>query len=578
MSTISRTADRPPRLQLLRASGRLGLAVMVVLHAAAFIVLWLTEHELFHGALSVLAWGLLNCAWLMVLRRPGLSAALSLIMVCSLILLSQFKTGITWVAISFLDFLIVDPDTVAFLFGVFPQLRLRLLLAAIVVIPLLIAIWRFDPFRVRRRISALAGAACLVALSGLSLAVPEEPWEPFQGVNHISNFVRSGVTDAAELFTHGWLEADAAAPGRSTVAVAHAGHSALADADPCHPPAKRPHIVMVLDESSFDVTAAPGIKVPPDYGKHFRSFDGKQRSLLVEATGGPTWYAEYSVLTGLTARSFGRFKFHVTRIAAGRVERGLPRALQRCGYKTFTLYPDAGDFLSARRFQETVGIDRFVDARQMGAGDIEPDRFYFDQVRRTIERERAGGPLFIFSYVTANHFPWTTRFRPELTPEWKDFGNPEGVDEYIRRQTMSAHDYADFLARLRRDFPDESFLVIRFGDHQPWISTQILEPGLDEAAIARKIMAFDPRYFTTYYAIDAVNFTPVDVSSALDTLDAAYLPLLIQEAAGLPLDASFAEQKKIMRRCNGLFYPCAGGAEVRRLNRMLIDAGLIKGL
>ncbi len=91
-------------------------------------------------------------------------------------------------------------------------------------------------------------------------------------------------------------------------------------------------------------------------------------------------------------------------------------------------------------------------------------------------------------------------------------------------------------------------------------------------------MAFDPRYFTTYYAIDAINFTPVDVSSALDTLDAAYLPLLIQEAAGLPLDDSFAEQKKIMQRCNGLFYPCAGGAEVRRLNRMLIDAGSIKGL
>jgi hypothetical protein len=376
------------------------------------------------------------------------------------------------------------------------------------------------------------------------------------------------VTDASELFTHGWLEADAAGPR----------HSGLAIPDECHPPARRPHIVMVLDESSFDVTAAPGIKVPPDYGKHFRSFDGKQRSLVVEATGGPTWYAEYSVLTGLTARSFGRFKFHVTRIAAGRVERGLPRALQRCGYKTFTLYPDAGDFLSARRFQQTVGIDRFIDARQMGAADIEPDRFYFDQVRRTIERERVGGPLFIFSYVTANHFPWTTRFRPDLTPEWKDLGNPEGVDEYIRRQTMSAHDYADFLARLRRDFPDDSFLVVRFGDHQPWISTQILEPGLDEAAIARRIMAFDPRYFTTYYAIDAVNFTPVDVSSALEMLDAAYLPLLIQEAAGLPLDASFAEQKKIMQRCNGLFYPCAGGAEVRRLNRMLIDAGLIKGL
>jgi len=52
----------------------------------------------------------------------------------------------------------------------------------------------------------------------------------------------------------------------------------------------------------------------------------------------------------------------------------------------------------------------------------------------------------------------------------------------------------------------------------------------------------------------------------------------VQEAAGLPLDPTFAEQKKIMARCNGTFFTCADGAEVRRFNRLLIDAGLIKGM
>lgn len=91
-------------------------------------------------------------------------------------------------------------------------------------------------------------------------------------------------------------------------------------------------------------------------------------------------------------------------------------------------------------------------------------------------------------------------------------------------------------------------------------------------------MAYDPRYFTTYYAIDAVNFRPVDPSSALDTLEGPYLPLVVQEAAGLPLDPSFAEQKRILLRCNGLFYGCGDGAETLRFNRMLIDAGLISNL
>jgi hypothetical protein len=85
-------------------------------------------------------------------------------------------------------------------------------------------------------------------------------------------------------------------------------------------------------------------------------------------------------------------------------------------------------------------------------------------------------------------------------------------------------------------------------------------------------------YFTTYYAIDAINFTPPDLSSALDTLEGPYLPLVVQEAAGLPLDPSFTEQKKILQRCKGLFYACERGGEARRFNRMLIDAGLIKDL
>jgi hypothetical protein len=46
----------------------------------------------------------------------------------------------------------------------------------------------------------------------------------------------------------------------------------------------------------------------------------------------------------------------------------------------------------------------------------------------------------------------------------------------------------------------------------------------------------------------------------------------------VPLDSSFAEQKKIMLRCKGVFYDCRGGAEARRFNRMLMDAGLIKNL
>jgi phosphoglycerol transferase MdoB-like AlkP superfamily enzyme len=558
----------------LAAAERLGwtrtlcIGAIAAMHAAALgIMLW-TEHGWFAPVVFVLSWACVNFLFLLLLPRPAIAAALSLLFVGILITLSHFKFTVLWMVINFFDVLIVDSDTISFLLSIFPDLKTILLIAAVLAVPALIILWRIDMFRVPRLVSLGGVAACSTAITVLSLAVPEEPSDQFQGVNHVSTFFRSGVTTAYELSTKGWIDYDTTTTDqlRSTVNAV------------CQPNGKPPNIIMVLDEASYDITASPGVKVPPGYRKHFQSFDGKTRSLIVEGSGGPTWYTEYNVLTGLSARSYGRLSYYVTRIAAGRVERGLPQALRRCGYKTVTLYPAYGAFLNARNFQKTTGVERFIDAKEMKAGDVEPDRFFYNQAIKTIENERGEQPLFIFVYTVFNHFPWWNKPRPDLTPGWKDLGNHPEVDEYIRRQTLSAKDYADFKERLRTDFPKDSFLLVRFGDHQPGLSSTALEPNVSEAVMAQRMLHHDPRYFTTYYAVDGVNYRPRDTSSALDRLEAVYLPLLLQEAAGLPLDPTFTEQKKIMIRCNGAFFSCADGAEARRFNRLLIDAGLIKGL
>lgn len=284
------------------------------------------------------------------------------------------------------------------------------------------------------------------------------------------------------------------------------------------------------------------------------------------------------MLDAVPVRSYGRFADFVTRIAAGRVERGLPQALRRCGYKTFTLYPMYGAFLSARSFQATTGIQSFLDSESLGANFLDPDSFYFNKAVDTISKARGKDPLFLMVYTAQNHFPWSFRFRPDLAPEWRDPGNRSDVDEYLRRQHLSESDYQDFLARLKKEFPGEQFLIVRFGDHQPYFARNLIDPAQDDSMLARRIAAADPRFLSTYYAINGVNFTPRDLSSAANMLDAPYLPLVVLEAAGVPLDPSFAEQKKIFQRCQGMFYRCNGGAEARRFNRLLIDAGLIKGL
>jgi hypothetical protein len=546
----------------------LRIALIASLHLASLAIMAFTEADMVAKLAFLLAWGMLNFFWLGLTRRPAVSAALSLTMIVILVLVSRLKFDIIWMTANFLDVMIIDNDTISFLLSIVPGLTRNIIIAIVVVLPLVALLWRFDTFRMRLRTSAIGFGACLVGITAVSIAQPQEDWETFLGGSYVSKFARSGVTALSELMLHGYMESDAVVTDRLKM---------LPDAT-CVPAQKPPHIIMVHDESSFDIRVAPGIKAPPGYGSHFLSFDGKARHFVVEGAGGPSWYTEYNVLAGLSARSFGKFSYYVTRIAAGRVERGLPTALRRCGYHTFSVYPALGAFMSARSFQTSTGMQTFLDQKSLGTSRVEPDQFYYDAARRMIERERGNGPMFLFVYLAQNHYPWDYRWRPDLLPEWKDLGNAPLVDEYLRRQALSQRDYAGLIDHLKHDFPDESFLLVRYGDHQPDFASFILEPALDEAGIAQRLTSFDPRYFTTYYAIDAVNYRPVNLPSALETIEGPYLPLITQELAGLPLDASFAEQKRIFERCKGQFYACADGAEARRFNRLLIDAGLIKGL
>jgi len=544
-----------------------GFALVSLVHLIALGIMLASEQGPVEKFVFLLTWGLLNCFFLALLRRPAAAGVLSLGFIVALILLSRLKYDVIWMTINFLDILIVDADTVDFLLTIFPSLGKILLACVAVGVPAFVVVWRSDDYRVRRPLAAAGVAACLFGLTAISLYVPHRNWEEFLPGSHVSKFARSSVESLSELWRHGFLESDAMAAGSLGVA-----------ADDCEATGRRPHIILIHDESSFDIRAIPGVKLPPGYGAHFVSFDGKQRRFMVESNGGASWFAEYNVLAGLSSRSFGRFSYFLTRVAAGRVERGLPRTLQRCGYRTYTLYPANGAFMSARSFHASAGIEHFLDRRALGAGGPEPDSFYYGKAEDILARERGNGPLFMFVYLAANHFPWEERFRPDLTPGWRDPGNTPKVDEYLRRQAMSAADYSDFLARLRHDFPLESFLIVRYGDHQPEFAAAMIEPGIGDDAIARRMATFDPRYFSTYYGIDVLNFEPHRTEAALAQLDAPYLPLVIQQLAGLPLGPSFAEQKKIFERCNGVYYACNSGAESRRFNRLLIDAGFIKGL
>src|ERR1700712_1877206 len=163
----------------LAAIGNWRLLGVAAPHLAALGIMLQTETDLSSRTGFLLSWGILNFFWIALLRRPALSGALSLTMIVILVLVSRLKHDVMQMTVNFVDLMVIDRDTVAFLFTIFPDLRWSAIAAAALIIPLMYGLWRLDPFRIRRLPSVACALACLALLVGYAVAWPDDAWRGY---------------------------------------------------------------------------------------------------------------------------------------------------------------------------------------------------------------------------------------------------------------------------------------------------------------------------------------------------------------------------------------------------------------
>jgi hypothetical protein len=426
--------------------------------------------------------------------------------------------------------------------------------------------YRLDATRVSRG-SAMIAVVVLTVAAGVAAAFKAERRHDqyYWGDSHISSFYSSWAETAEMLWRGQLIEAANSAPGP---------HFAVPT--DCTTASKPPHIILIHEESVVPPGYFPALRYDHRLDPFFASRDGKVHRMRVETYGGASWITEFAVMTGVSTRSFGGMRQFVQSLMAGKVHDTLPETLTRCGYRNVVFYPLQRNFVSYDRFYSSVGLKEVFDSKDQSApSDNERDRFYFanalDEIARHLRQSRQ--PLFTYILTMATHSPYDFVYMPEVDVPGGGPGTDPEMSEFLRRLAMARIDYDELRRELARRFPDERFLIVHYGDHHPIASRTLLDVSnqLDAEDVS---LPFDSLGFVTYYAVEGINYSPPPLPE-VEVLDVPYLPVIILDAAGLPLSDSFRERQRLLTACKGRYFTCEQRGAILAFHRRLIDSGLV---
>jgi hypothetical protein len=345
----------------------------------------------------------------------------------------------------------------------------------------------------------------------------------------------------------------------------------------CTPLTKPPHIVLIHQESLVPPSLFPRLQYDHALDRFFQSDDGRLHRLRVETYGGGSWVTEFALLTGISTKAFGDMRMFVQVLMEGRLKQTLPQELTNCGYRTLMLFPMSNGFLSLDRFYRSIGFSEILDRQAQGALTTrERDKFYFQNALDAMDRhfKSSDRPLFVYIQTMASHGPYDSAYMPvEDLPGGGPGTSPE-MSEYLRRAAMAQRDGGFFMDEIKRRFPEEPIHVVRYGDHQPSATRELINDvwGDDSPDVGANGA---PGPFITFYAMEGHN-VPVPPLPAYGPLDIAYLGTVMLEVAGLPLSAVQRERERLMVACGGRYFGCQPSSEILAFHRRLINSGFVR--
>jgi phosphoglycerol transferase MdoB-like AlkP superfamily enzyme len=507
-------------------------------------------------------------ALLFVSRRALFSIVLIGLLVTSIVIAADVKRHYIEMVLHAYDvvFYLTSWSTLVFLWADHKLMLLAIAGMAALMVGAGLVLWQVDGTRISRAVSGGLLILCIAIAGWASHAKGERRNLLFFWDNqYLASFYSSWSETLDTLWRGQLLDALKSQPQPPFVIPAS-----------CTPAEKPPHIILIHQESAVPPSYFPKISYDQSLDSFFKSFDGRLHKLRVETYGGASWLTEFSVLTGLSTYSFGGMRTFVQSLMEGIIHGAVPQILALCGYHNSLFYPVPKDFVASGRFYATIGLSDIFDYKAQGAKRFnERDSFYYANVLNNISQHlaRSEGPLFTFVVTSATHLPYTKKYAPDVDVPGGGPGTDPEMNEYLRRLGLAHRDYDEFRAALAKRFPNERFLIVQYGDHQPVATRMLL--GFDKTSAAEDIqLTPESRGLLTYYSVDGVNYDPPPLPEE-DIIEVPYLSAILLKEAKLPLPDSYQARLDFMTLCDGRYYTCSKSKKILAFHRRLIDSGLI---
>jgi len=320
-------------------------------------------------------------------------------------------------------------------------------------------------------------------------------------------------------------------------------------------------IVVILQESQFDPSAIAGCPAPVCALAAFDANDATvvRGPLQVHTFGGGTWKSEFAFHTGVPHAAFGPAGEFVPFNVAPGTQRSFARSLKAAGYRTVAIYPTRGGMMNGRAAYAGYGFDAFYDASQVGlpGGYDTPDALVHQAAREVLARERRNDqPVFLFVLTIFNHAEHGVRMERvplELISATSKAFDPDealSVADYVWRSQAFQREAA--LTRSAVLDTRRPAVFAWFGDHQPPFANAI---GLRQRIRPLPTAAGTvPARYQTWY--DVASNVPHAPAASPQALDLVFLPGVLAQAAGVPLDDWLAANVLARQQCGGLLEAC----------------------